>query len=243
MKRLFFLFIFLTVALAACAPAATPAPTVAPTVAPTKPVTTAPAVTTAPTTASNVAPTQPAAASGGKVTFKIVPGQSKVTYEVAETFINQNNRLNVAVGVTSEINGEIFADKANPQQSTLGAFTVDISKFTSDSGQRDNAIRGRWLESSKFPLAKFVPTKIESLPAAYKDGQEYAFKVTGDLTVRQATKPVTFDLTAKLSGDTLTGKASTTLLMSDFGVGPISILGILNTEDKVKLSFEFTAKP
>ena len=71
----------------------------------------------------------------------------------------------------------------------------------------------------------------------------YSFKVTGDMTIKTTTKPVTWDVTTQLSGDTLTGTATTEILMSTFNVGPISILGMLNTEDKVKLTFEFVAKP
>jgi hypothetical protein len=43
--------------------------------------------------------------------------------------------------------------------------------------------------------------------------------------------------------DSLEGSATTTLLMSDYGFGPISIGGILNTEDEVKLNFQFVARP
>jgi len=43
-------------------------------------------------------------------------------------------------------------------------------------------------------------------------------------------------------GDSITGEASTVILMSDFGFGPISIGGILNTEDEVKLNFIFVAR-
>jgi hypothetical protein len=43
--------------------------------------------------------------------------------------------------------------------------------------------------------------------------------------------------------DELTGEAGTTILMSEFGIGPISIAGILNTEDEIKLSFTFVARP
>jgi hypothetical protein len=32
-------------------------------------------------------------------------------------------------------------------------------------------------------------------------------------------------------------------LMSDFGFGPISLAGILNTEDEVKINFDFVARP
>jgi len=189
--------------------------------------------------------TQPAAntPSSGIMTFAIVPSESKVTYEVAETFINQNNRFNLAVGVTNSVNGTIQANLQNPPASTLGEFTIDISQFTSDSSRRDNAIRNNWLESARFPTAVFKPTSIAVLPGSYEEGKDYSFQVTGDLTVKQTTRPVTFDVTAKLTGDTLSGKAITTILLSDFNVGPISILGVLKTEDQAKLTLEFVARP
>ena len=162
---------------------------------------------------------------------------------MGETFINQSNRFNLAIGVTKQISGEITANKTDPAKSNIGPITVDISQFTSDSNRRDSAIRGRWLESEKFPQAVFTPTKIETLPSSYTEGQDYTFKVSGDLKVREVTKPVTFDVTARLTGDTLSGSAVTTILLSDFGVGPISIGGMLNTEDKAKLTLQFVARP
>jgi polyisoprenoid-binding protein YceI len=177
------------------------------------------------------------------VTFTIVPSESKVTYEVAETFINQSNRFNLAVGVTNSVSGQIQADLQNPPASTLGEFTIDISKFTSDSSRRDNAIRNNWLESARFPTAVFKPTSIATLPGSYDEGKDYSFQVTGDLTVKETTRPVTFDVTAKLNGNTLAGKATATILLSDFNVGPISILGVLKTEDQAKLTLEFVARP
>lgn len=199
-----------------------------------------------------IAPTsaeQPASGTGypaqseGTITFKIVPGESQVTYQVTETFLNQNNKMNVAVGVTKQVTGDIFANKTNPAKSTLGTITVDISQFTSDSSRRDDAIRGRWLESSKYPQVIFVPKSVEALPASYVDGQEYSFKVMGDVSVHNVTQPVTFDVKAKLTGDLLTGTAETTIKMSDFGIGPITIGGILNTEDAVKITLTFVARP
>jgi polyisoprenoid-binding protein YceI len=174
--------------------------------------------------------------------FKIIPGESKVTYEVGETFLNQNNRFSTAIGITSQISGEVYANLQNPPASSLSTIEVDISQFESDSSRRDNAIRQRWLESARFPIARFVPTQIEGLPESYTEGQEYSFRVTGDLTVRDTTKPVTFEVRASLSNQTLTGSATTTILMSDFGVGPISIAGVLQTEDAVKVTLEFVAR-
>lgn len=63
------------------------------------------------------------------------------------------------------------------------------------------------------------------------------------MTVRDVTLPVTFEVTTRLSGDTLTGSAVTTILLSDFGVGPISIAGILKTEDTAKITLELVARP
>ncbi|HEY9075478.1 MAG TPA: YceI family protein [Anaerolineaceae bacterium] len=263
MNRLLPIFIIAVLLLSACAPVVTPAPpqpaqppaatqspakaaTAYPAAAqPTKqPVSataypvegTKPAVTAVPTKAA--APSQ-----SGKVVYKLVPGESKVSYEVGETFFNQNNKFATAIGVTTEVSGEITGDKANPPASTIGPISIDISQFKSDSSRRDSAIRTQWLESAKYPIAKFTPTKIEGLPSAYEEGKEYQFKVTGDLNVRLATRPVTFDVTAKLNGTTLTGKAASQILMSEFQIGPISIANVLGTEDKVKILFEFVARP
>jgi polyisoprenoid-binding protein YceI len=87
-----------------------------------------------------------------------------------------------------------------------------------------------------------VPTKIEGLPESGEEGVDYPLTITGDLTIKEVTKEVTFEAVIRLEGDTLTGTATTTILMSDFGVGPISILGILNTEDEVVLTLDFIAK-
>jgi polyisoprenoid-binding protein YceI len=177
------------------------------------------------------------------VTYKIVPGESTLQYEVGETFINENNRFAVAIGVTPQVSGEITVDTANPQNAAIGAITADISQFTSDSGRRDNAIRGRFLESSRYPMVTFTPTGLEGMPETYQEGQEITFKVTGDLTIRETTLPASFDVTARLEGGALTGQAATTILMSDFGFGPISIGGILNTEDEAKVTLNFVARP
>ena len=182
-------------------------------------------------------------AVGGAVTFEIIPQESKITYEVGETFLNQNNRFSMAVGTTGQISGSITADPANLRTAEISPIEVDISQFKSDSMQRDRVIRNQWLESSRFPIAKFVPTKIEGLPQKYTEGSEYPLMVTGDLTVRNTTREVIFGVLVKLENNLLSGNATATLLMSDFGVGPISILGMLNTEDEVKLTFDFVARP
>lgn len=175
-------------------------------------------------------------------TFAIVPGESSVTYEVGEVFINQGNVFAVAVGVTDVVNGEIQIDFNNPQKSTIGPIQVDISEFTSDRARRDEAIRDNWLESEKYPIATFVPTGTTGMPEQGEEGVNYQLQITGEMTIREVTQEITFDTTVKFENNELTGTATTTLLMSDFGVGPIDILGILKTEDEVKLTLNFIAR-
>lgn len=201
-----------------------------------------PAPLTTDTPSDNLGESYPAP-EGDLETFKFIPGESQVSYEVGEVFLNQGNAFNVAVGITSEINGEISVDRQNPQNSSVGVVRVDISKFTSDSPRRDSTIRDRFLQSSQFPIVEFVPGEIQGLPETYQEGEEITFQILGNATIREVTRPVTFDVTMVGNGDTITGEATTTILMSDFGFGPISIAGILNTEDEVKVKLVFVARP
>jgi polyisoprenoid-binding protein YceI len=180
--------------------------------------------------------------SANAVRFSIIPGDTQATYEVGETFLNQGNVFNLAIGVTPQVSGDIYIDYTNPQNSAIGTITVNISQLTSDSSRRDDRIRSSWLESATYPLATFTPTLIDGLPAVGAENVDYPLRITGDLTVRQVTRSVTFDATVRLSGNTLTGTATTTILLSDFGVGPISIAGILETQDEAKLTLNLVAR-
>lgn len=184
------------------------------------------------------------AAAAGPQRFVIVPAESSVTYRVNEILFNEGNRLNTAVGTTNAVRGEIVIDRANPRASRIGTITIDISTFESDSPRRDSAIRRFWLESSRFPTAEFVPATITGLPATYADGQELRIQITGNLKVRNVVRPnTTFQTVLKLTGNTLVGTATTEVLMTDFGFGPISLLGILRTENEVKLELKLVARP
>ena len=182
------------------------------------------------------------AAPAGVQRFGIVTGESQVLYHVAETLFLEGNRFNVAVGTTYAVRGEIVVDRANPGNSRIGPITIDISQFKSDSQRRDNFIRTRSLESARFPTAEFTPTAIQGLPATYTDGQEIALQVTGNLKIRDVVRAATFATTIKIAGAQLTGRATTTIRMTDFGFDPPSIAGILRTENEAKLEFRIVAR-
>jgi len=176
-------------------------------------------------------------------TFSIDQEQSRVTYRVEETFFGGAIRRGTAVGVTQAVDGTIHFDPANPSAIQVSSVEVDISQFTTDSPRRDERIRREWLESERYPIAVFVPTAFEGLPEHYVDGEEIAVVVHGELTVRDVTRPVTWEGVIRLRDGMLQGNFQTDILMTDFGFDPPSILGVLRAENEVRLTFNFTAVP
>jgi polyisoprenoid-binding protein YceI len=219
------------------------APTIAaPTAAPTQIAAAQPTQPPAATEAAQPQPTEAAAPSAGSAAvYRIDADQSEARYEVGETFF-QGNRFAVAIGRTKGIAGDVLVDFANPANSQIGTIVIDVSQLTSDEGRRDNYIRNNALQSSQYPQATFVPTQIEGIPASVSPGDTLTLKVTGDLTVKETTRPVTFDVTLTAGRDKVTGSAVTEILLSDFDAGPIQ-LAMLQTEDKAKLAFDFVAMP
>jgi len=181
--------------------------------------------------------------AGGPRVFKIVPEQSVAQYAVEEEFLGQAVPFVTAVGKTNAFAGEVALQFNGNSVAIAGnTFTVDLSTLTSDRPRRDRAIREDWLESSKFPIATFVATSATDLPADAALGQDVSFTVAGDLTMREVTHPVTWAMTAKLDGDTLTGTATSSILMRDFGFEPPDIAGMLKVTDGVSVTVTYTAK-
>ena len=222
------------------------APVAVSTGAPVAPTLAVPAPTqpaAAPTEASTApAESSTGASEAGAVLYRIDAAQSEVRYEVDETLFNQNNRLNTAIGRTRGIAGDVLIDFAQPSNSQIGEIVIDVSQFTSDQSRRDNYIRRSGLESSRYPYARFVTQAIEGLPERVAVGDQVTFTISGDMTVRETARPVTWNVTLRLEDGRVAGSASTEILMSDFGVGPIR-LPILATEDLVKLFLDFVAMP
>jgi polyisoprenoid-binding protein YceI len=226
--------------LAACAPA--PAPTAT---SGSKPPAVAPG-------ASGAAPSAPqgpevanssstaAQADGPLRTFRIVPDQSEASYEVQEKFV-QLPAPTKAVGRTNTIDGEFQLQMGDSPVLQSNHFTVDLRTLTSDQARRDRFIREQWLESDRYPIAEFTATRIEQMPGRYVEGQQIPLKITGNMKIRDVTRELTFDTTAVLQGNTISGTATTFLLMRDFGFDPPS-LAILSVEDGVNLTVKFTAQ-
>lgn len=80
-------------------------------------------------------------------------------------------------------------DVANPADLSDAKinFTFDVASINTKSTDRDNHLKSAdFFDTDVFPHITFTSTNVE------KDGDDY--KVTGDLTIKDVTKPVTFDV-------------------------------------------------
>lgn len=179
-----------------------------------------------------------------------MPEESQASYLVDEEFLeNALSKLGIeagqndVVGTTPEVSGQLQLN-LDDLSAVLGEneFAVDLSQLTSDQDRRDNWIRENGPTFDRFPMATFTATAVSGLPDNYDEGQEIQFQVSGDLTVHEVTLPVTFDVTATLQDDTLTGVLETRRLMSDFGIDPPAFAGTLTVADEFGIRVEFTAR-
>jgi len=198
----------------------------------------------APTSAPPAAPAAaaaPSGAAGGTRSFTIVPEQTEASYQVQEKFLNRD-LPNIALGKTNAVTGELQISLDGKPSGKITKISVDLRTLTSDQSRRDSRIHTQWLESDKYPFAEFTSTDVQGIPESYTEGQEINFKLTGDMKIRDVTKPVTFDVKGKLEGDTITGSATSKILMKDFGFDPPNVAGILTVDDGVTVTINFTAQ-
>ena len=192
--------------------------------------------------AGNPASSSGSTAAGGDIqTFVLQPDATTASYAVGEILFREGNRFNLAVGKTNATSGQIQLNTKDPSQSIVGPITVDISTLKSDSGRRDSTLRDRFLQSMQFPKATFTSTKIDKFPADPAEGKEVHFEMTGDLTIHEVTRPTTFVVTVTLAGGKLTGSATTTIQVADFGVEPPDMMGMLKAEPTAKIGLDFVA--
>jgi polyisoprenoid-binding protein YceI len=222
----------------ATATTAAPAPTVGATTAPATGV-----PTTAATSAATAAPTRaatsaatPAASGGDTVILTVVSGDTEARFRVREQLARVNFPSD-AVGSTKAVTGTIVAKTDGTIDTKVSRVQVDLSTLKTDDNQRDNFIKQNTLQTRTYPFASFVPTKIEGLPLPPKDG-DVAFKLTGDMTIRNVTKPVTWDVKGTIKGNDATGQATTNFTFGYFNMERPSVFSVLSIEDNIRLELD-----
>ena len=93
--------------------------------------------------------------------------------------------------------------------------------------------------TTAFRLARL--TGASALPVFIDGRNSASFQLIGDLTVHGVTRPVTWQVTAQFGDASVSGAASTTVNISDFGMSPPKAGPVLSIEDGLTLELAFTA--
>lgn len=125
-----------------------------------------------------------------------------------------------AVGRTSAVTGSAAVTTNPDGTATVDAISVtaDMSQLQSDSGRRDNYIRGRYLETDRFPTAKFESTDPVTVPADVVSGATGKVSVKGRFTIHGVSMDVPLTLSVQRSGGSVNIIASYQFVWGQYGV-------------------------
>jgi polyisoprenoid-binding protein YceI len=104
-------------------------------------------------------------------------------------FVARQAMVSKVPGQFDEFEGSAYLDGDDPSQSSV-RLTIQAKSIQTRNRRRDEHLRSAFLDVDNHPTIIFTSTRVEQV-------HEASFKVTGDLTIRGVTKPVTvgFDMT------------------------------------------------
>ena len=179
------------------------------------------------------------AASDDVIIFTIVQAESEVRFTLGELLSGVPTTV---VGSTDQVAGEIAIDPAKPANSKVGVILVNARTFVTDSNFRNRAINNEILETDDFEFVSFNPTSITGFPENPAVGESLTFQITGDLTIRDITHEITFDVTVTAVSETrLEGSASAMVSREDYDLRIPNVPRVADVDEEVLLEIDFVA--
>ncbi|TMR23418.1 YceI family protein [Nonomuraea turkmeniaca] len=153
-------------------------------------------------------------------------------------FVARHRMATKVRGHFEEFEGSAHLDGDDPSKSSA-ELTIQAESIQTRNPRRDDPLRSEFLDMRNHPTITFTSIGVKQV-------DETSFKVTGDLTIRGVTKPVTVDfkLTGAENGPRgsfrvcFTG--SVTISRKDWGVNWNAATQVLVSE-KVALEFDIAA--
>ena len=217
------------------APALEPTATLEPIITPEPEAT----VTTEPTATTVPEPTEEPVAATGPIVFEIVQDESEARFIIDEVL---RGAPKTVVGITNQVAGQIAVDPADPASAQVGQISINARTLATDSDMRNRAVKNRILQTDAYEFVTFQPTQLTGLPESAAAGEPLSFQIVGDLTIRDTTKQVTFDVTLTPVDETrLEGLATLTIPYRDFNLAIPDAPAVDTVADNVTLELEFVA--
>jgi polyisoprenoid-binding protein YceI len=125
-------------------------------------------------------------AAESRTAWKLDPAHTSVEFSAKHMMIT------TVRGRIADVEGTIYTDEKNPQNSSVQA-TLKAASLDTRSDQRDQHLRSAdFLDAENFPDITFRSTRIQ--------GTKDEFKLTGELTIRGTMKEITLDVTFEGEG-------------------------------------------
>jgi polyisoprenoid-binding protein YceI len=226
-----------TTPVATTAAATTPAPAATAVVAT---ATTAPAAATTGPAATKPAAVSNASVPAGAVQLTIASDSSEARYRAKEQLVGKDLPSD-AIGATKAVTGQILVGPDGAIVRDGSKITIDLRTLKSDESRRDNYLQRSTLGTSTHPMAEFVPTEARGLPNPLPQSGTATFELVGDLTLRDKTVPVTWQVEATFAPQTVTGTATTAIKLEDFGISSPRVGPVLSIEEQISLELDFNA--
>jgi len=174
------------------------------------------------------------------VVFQIVPDQSQVSFSIHEELGGEPKTV---VGTTNQVAGQLAVNMQDLSQTQVGVIQVSARALATDNNRRNGAIRNFILNTDQYEFITFTPKSITGLSGAAQPGQSFTFQMSGDLTIRNVTQSVTFNVTAQgVSLSQITGTALAKVNRADFKLDIPRVQNVANVGDEVTLQIDFVAK-
>ena len=156
-------------------------------------------------------------------------------------FVARHAMVTKVRGQFGAFEGTARIDEANPSASKVD-LTIQVASVDTGSADRDGHLKsGDFFDVETYPTITFTSTEVK------RDGADWA--VTGDLTIKDVTKPVTIEFEHTGSardpfGNLRVGfEGETTINRKDWGLtwnAALETGGVLVSE-KIKLEFDVSA--
>jgi polyisoprenoid-binding protein YceI len=169
-------------------------------------------------------------------TYSIDPTHSRIG------FVARHAMVTKVRGSFNEFEGSGYLDAENPANSRL-SLTIQVASIDTRNADRDGHLKSNdFFAMDRYPQISYVSTRVEQV-------DEATYRVTGDLTIKDVTRPVTIDFeytgaAVDPFGNSRIGlEGATTVNRKDWGVNWNAALetgGVLVSE-KVTLEFEVSA--
>ncbi len=141
-------------------------------------------------------------------------------------------------GQFEDVSAVADIDPDNPEAASVEV-TIQTVSVKTNNPVRDNDLRsGNFLEVEKYPVITFKSTGVQA-------AGENHFKLTGDLTIKETTRPVTLDVTKygefndPMMGHRIAYGASTQINRKDYGLSFAMMLdGRFVVSEEIQIAIE-----